>query len=112
MKRINNSNFETIQDIIKGLDLKYNPQKDQQIKSLAQIWKDIAGKKISRYSKVYDFSDNNILTVACSDSVTANELYLGKEKIQKYINEKIQNLGIIIKDIRFDYKKWKENSDE
>ena len=55
-----------------------------------------------------EFSADNILTVVCSDSFVANELYLEKNKLTKLMNEKTKNLGIEIKDIRFNYKKWKE----
>ncbi len=112
MKKINNSNFELLEEIIKNLDLKYNQEANQNLEQLKNYWRDILGSNLSKLSKVYNFSADNILTIVCADSYAANELYFEKEKLIKYMNEKVQNLGIIIKDIKFDYKKWKENSDE
>ncbi len=112
MKKINNSNFEILEDIIKNLDLNYNQDSCQNIEQLNYCWTDITGEKISKISKVYHFSADNILTIVCADSFTANELYFEKENLLNYMNEKAQSLGIIIKDIKFNYKKWKENNDK
>jgi len=112
MKRINNSNFERIEDVIKSLDLKYNQEEFLTIEKLDNYWIEIVGKKISEFSKVFDISSDNKITITCADSFIANELYFEKEKLLKRMNEKAQETGIIIQDIRFDYKKWKERNNE
>lgn len=112
MKRLNNSNFELLQDVIKDLNLSYNTENCKNIENIQKIWIDTIGNKISKFAKVYDFSNDNILTVVCSDSFVSNELYFEKEKLFRNMNEKLQKLGIKIKDIKFDYKKWKESNNE
>ena len=66
------------------------------------------GEKISKFSKVLELTSSNVLIIVCSDSYAANELYYVKTKLLENMNEKVKNLGIEIKDIKFDYKKWKE----
>ncbi len=112
MKRINYSNFELLEDVIKELDFNYNPQKIQNIEVLQNFWQEVVGKKIINLAKVHSFSDDNKLTIVCSDSFVANELYLEKAKLVDKMNKKAHETGIKIKDINFDYKKWKETDDE
>ena len=111
MKRINNSNFELLQDVIKELEFNYVEDKFQNTEKIAGYWIETVGSKISKFSKVLELSDDNMLTVACADSFVANELYLEKAKLLKIMNDKAENLGIKIKDIKFNYKKWKEQND-
>ncbi len=108
MEKSNISNFELIKNIINNLDFNYDEQTAQIKEKLSDIWIEAVGKKISEMSKVYDFSSDNMLEIVCSDSYVANELYFVKEKLTNIMNEKIQKTGIKIKDIKFDYKKWKE----
>ena len=112
MKKINNSNFESLKDVIESIDFNYNPDDCQRIEKLQEFWEDTIGKKISKLAKVYGFSSDNKLTVSCADSFVSNELYLEKEKILKIMNRKAEETGIKIEDIKFDYKKWKEKSNE
>lgn len=100
--------FESLQSVIKDLQFNYDESKFETDEKLAGYWIETVGNKISQFSKVLDFSADNILTIVCSDSFVANELYLEKDKLTKLMNEKTKNLGIEIKDIRFNYKKWKE----
>ena len=108
MKRINNSNFELIQDVIKELEFNYVEEKVGEFEKLTGYWVEVVGNKISQFSKVFEISADNTLTIVCADSFVANELYLEKIQLLKKMNDKTKNLGITIKDIRFDYKKWKE----
>ena len=108
MKKLNNSNFELIEDVIKDLDFNYNPDNEKILEEINKYWCSVVGEKICTFSKIVNISENKILTVSCSDSFVANELYFEKEKILNYMNKNAQNLGIEIKDIKFNYKKWKE----
>lgn len=112
MKRLNNSNFELLEDIIKNLDFNYDPSRNQILDSLDSYWIETIGNKISKFSKVLEFSSDDILTVTCADSFIANELYFAKAKIIGEMNKKAKELGIKIEDIKFDYKKWKERNNE
>ena len=76
MKKLNNSNFELLEDIIKNLDFNYDPSHNQTLEKLECYWNETIGNKISKFSKVLEISDDNVLTVICADSFIANELYL------------------------------------
>lgn len=109
MKKLPNSNFEMIQDIIKDLELE-NLKDDSDIKSnLSAVWSEIVGDKISKVSGFSDISFNNVIIISCADSYISNELYYNKEKILELMKEKAEKLGIEINDIVFNYKNWKEN---
>ena len=112
MKRINNSNFELLEDIIKTIDFNYNPDSQNVVNELNALWREVVGNKISKYSKVYEISSDNNLTIICADSYISNELLFNKNELLDYMNKKTKKLGIKIEDIRFDYKKWKEKSNE
>ncbi|MBE7704730.1 MAG: DUF721 domain-containing protein [Cyanobacteria bacterium SIG29] len=111
MKRINNSNFELLQDIFKDIEFNYVEKNVQNLENMVLFWIDIVGEKISKFSKVLEFSDDDILTIACSDSFVANELFLEKDKLLSKMNEKSAKMGIKIKDMKFNYKKWKNEYD-
>lgn len=112
MKRINNSNFELLEDIIKTIDFNYSQDECQKLEEIKNYWSEIVGNKISEFSKVYEISTDNQVTIVCADSFVANELYFEKEKLLKCMNEKAEKLGIKLRDIKFDYKKWKERNNE
>lgn len=108
MGKIHYSNFETLQEIIKNINFNYSADSVQTLEQLSECWKKVIGNKISKYTKVYDFSSDNILTIVCSDSFVANELYIEKSKLLKIMKEKANKSGINIVDILFNYKKWKD----
>ena len=112
MKKINNSNFETIQEIISGLKFNYEASSAIKKEEFLSSWEDIVGKKISKFSKLLEISDDNIATVVCADSFVANELFYEKDKILAIMIEKAEKLGIEIKDVIFNYKRWKELTNE
>ncbi len=108
MKKLNNSNFVLIKDIINDLNINYNADAGQKKEELYNKWKDIIGEKIAEYSQLTDVLSNGTAVIQCSDSFVANELYFEKEKILHLLVKESEKTGIIIKDIKFDYKKWKE----
>ena len=109
MKKLTNSNFEMIQDIIKDLELE-NLKGDSEVKNdLSALWSETVGDKISKFSRFADISSDNIIIISCADSYVSNELYYNKEKILELMKEKAEKLGIKIHDIVFNYKIWKEN---
>ena len=110
MKNLNNSNFELLKNVFEEIEINFNESRTQAKQELFDSWQEIIGEKISKFSKLYEISDDNILTIACADSFIANELYMEKQKIFTLIVDKAEKLGISIRDIRFNYKIWKENS--
>lgn len=110
MKKLNNSNFELLEEIFKDIQFNGETADYEAREKLFNSWEEIIGSKISKFSKMYELSIENILTIACANSYVANELYFEKDKIFLLIEEKANKLGIKIKDIKFSYKIWKENS--
>jgi len=108
MEKLNDSNLELLKNIFENISFNYDETQAKSKEELFNSWEEIIGNKISKMSKMYEISDDGILTIACSDSFVANELYFEKEKIMSLIEEKAQKLGIKIKDIKFNYKIWKE----
>lgn len=112
MKRLPNSNFSLIEEVIKDLKFNYEESNVKKTEIMKNIWAEIVGNKILQFTKVYEISDDNILTILCSDSFVANELYFIKSKLIEDINEKGKKDDIKISEIKFNYKKWKEESNE
>lgn len=109
MKKILYSNFETLEDIIGNLSFDYSQDKVETLNRLSEIWVEVVGNKCSQFSKVLEVSADNILTIVCSDSFVANELYLGKEKLLQNMCKKIVEQGIKIEivDLNINYRRWK-----
>ena len=105
-------NFELIQDIIKTLDFCAEESKMDKIGQLQKILEETEAGKFAPMPRVYDILNSETVTIICADSFIANELYLDKEKLLKPMKEKADKIGIRIKDLKFDYKKWKERNDE
>lgn len=105
MNKLNNSDFESLENIIKSIDFDYNPGEQKKEDKLADIWKNITGEKISEMTKVIGYSKNTI-TVSCCDSYVANELYNAKEKLIKLLMKDLQQSDITVTDIKFEYKTW------
>ncbi|MGM9993709.1 MAG: DciA family protein [Candidatus Avigastranaerophilus sp.] len=110
MKRLNNSNFELLREVFKEMHFEKETSTIEAREELFNSWEEIIGDKIAKLSKVWELSADNILTIACADSFVANELYFVKDKIFSLVEEKAEKLGIKIKDIKFNYKIWKEDS--
>lgn len=110
MRKLNNSKFELLKEIFKEIEFEKETSDIEAREELFNCWEEIIGKKISKLSKIHEISADNILIISCADSFVANELYFEKDKILLLIREKSEKLGIEIKDIKFNYKIWKENS--
>ena len=108
MKKLNYSNFELIESVIKDLNFNYKADGCEKLETLKTCWIETIGNKIANFTKVSHISDDNILTILCADSFVANELYISKDRILKLLKEKTEKTGINIEDIIFNYKQWKE----
>ena len=109
MARLNYSNFELIEDVIGSLKFNFSESEAEKLKRLEDIWTEIAGNKYLQYTKVLEVSADNNLTIVCSDSFVANELYLNKSNILNTLREKIveQGIAIDIVDLNINYRRWK-----
>lgn len=104
MKKINSSDFQSIQEILSTmtLDVKIS---EVDIEALKTIWRESVGEKISKLSIPDSFSDDGILTIGCESPLVANELYLECNNLLQIMREKTENTGIEIKGLKFETKK-------
>ena len=109
MKKIKYSNFESMKDIINQLDLKYDATIETNKQKFFDQWENIVGKKLSSVSKPIEINKNSVLVVACKNSFIANELFLAKNNFIELIEDKSKELGLEIRDLRFEYKNWNSN---
>ena len=104
MKKLNHSDFQSIQEIMStlALDVKISEVDTETLKT---VWRESIGEKISDLSSPESFSDDGILTIACESSLVANELYLECNNLLQIMREKTENMGIEIKGLKFETKK-------
>lgn len=91
-----------------------NGRKDDFIKHMTifSCWKDIVGKRFCEFSRPYSIKYSK-LYVSAKSPVIVQELSLLKKKLIEKANMYSKPLGIEIKDIVFDYKKFEiEKKDE
>ena len=86
-KKIHNSNFELIENIIKDMKFNYEESVQDKKQQLFDSWEEIIGEKISKFSKLFEISTDNVITVQCADSFVANELYFEKDKIFNFFSK-------------------------
>ena len=104
MSKLNNSYFQSIQDILSTMEIKKNIS-DVDEETLKENWKQCVGEKISGVSEPSNLSQDGVLTIVCANSLVANELYLERNNLLQIIREKFENLGIEIKVLKIDTKK-------
>ena len=110
MKKLYYSDFVQLDEIIKSID--FNVNNNSLIEKIEECWKETVGNKISALTKIDKISDNKVVTIQCADSFVSNELYREKVKIIEILDKKLTEKGIKIKDIVFDYRKWKDKNEE
>ena len=88
-------------------------RKDDFIKHMTifSCWKDIVGNRFSCFSKPYSIKYSK-LYVSAKSPVIVQELSLLKKKLIEKVNMYSKPLGIEIKDIIFDYKKFEVEKKE
>lgn len=109
MKKIKYSEFESINDIIKQFDFKYDSSKENNKSMFFCLWEDIIGEKIASVSTPVELTEKAILKISCANSFVANELFMQKKNLILLLKEKAQELNLEIKDLMFDYKSWAAN---
>ena len=107
MKKIRYSNFESINDVINQIGFKYDKPLEDKKEAFFNSWEELVGKKLAMVSRPIELDSKNILLISCKNSFIANELFLSKKNLLSLLEEKAAEIGLEIKDIRFDYKNWK-----
>lgn len=76
--------------------------------TMFSFWNDIAGEKISKYTKPVKIKYSK-LYISAKSPVIIQEINLTKQKIINKANTYAQALGFTIKDLVVDYKNYKED---
>jgi predicted nucleic acid-binding Zn ribbon protein len=74
--------------------------------NLCNFWAKVAGRKFGEKSRPYSMSANNVMIIACENSIVAQELTLRKFQLLEKFKPYLKSLQMTVKDLRFDPKKW------
>lgn len=105
MNRKANSDFETVADIIKTLEFKYDADYETKKQELFSQWEIFVGEKLAKYSYPKELTDDGVMLIFCKNSVVANELFNMRIQINELIKKKAKKIGqITFKYIKITYK--------
>ncbi|MBR1617282.1 DUF721 domain-containing protein [bacterium] len=76
--------------------------------TLFSFWGDIVGSKFAKFTKPKSIKYSK-LYVAVKSPVIMQELLLVKNRLIEKVNKYSKPLGIVVKDVAFDYKSYQEN---
>ncbi len=112
-KKVLYTNFEGVDEIVSQLLADNNVLKKAITRNnLFKFWKRIVGEKFQNNSRPYSMTSGQVMVVACKNSAVAQELMLRKTKILKDFEPYLTSLKIKVKDLRFDVKRWVEETEE
>jgi predicted nucleic acid-binding Zn ribbon protein len=94
MERDNISELENLSDILKSININYNPEYQAKTSVLLADWHSVVGEKLAKYSSPKSFTDDGVLLVSCKNSVVANELFILRQKINKLLLERAEKNNI------------------
>ena len=94
MKQMKSSDFETVADILKTLDLKYNADYETKIQEFYSYWKEAVGEKMADYSEPKELTSDGVLIIGCRNSVVANEIFNSRIRINEKLKKKAKNLEL------------------
>lgn len=112
-KKVLYTNFEGIDEIVSQLLEDNNLLKKAIARNnLFKFWKNVVGEKFQNNSRPYSMTSGLVMIIACKNSTVAQELMLRKTKILKDFEPYLKSLKIKVKDLRFDVKRWVEETEE
>ncbi len=112
-KKVLYTNFEGIDEIVLQLLEDNNVLKKAITRNnLFKFWKNVVGEKFQNNSRPYSMTSGFVMIIACKNSTVAQELMLRKTKILKDFEPYLKSLKIKVKDLRFDVKRWVEETEE
>ncbi len=92
-----NSEFKSIEDVMKSVLQENKLQKGIDLLTIKEIWVEVMGNGVQSYTDDIQFR-NNTLYVKLTSSVLREELSYGKKKIIKIMNEKLNK--VLIKNVK------------
>lgn len=112
MKKVLYTDFENMDEIISKMLLSKELKRAVTRNNLYKFWKKSVGSKFCENSKPYGMSGNNVMIIACKSSVVAQELLLHKTQILTKLEPYLKSLKLTVKDLRFDPKKWVDDTQD
>ncbi len=107
-----NDYFENINSVLGKVAVDLGLDKGLKQQEFAKLWPKIVGKRFEKNSRVIYIqsrADMDILTVAVSSPVVAQELSFFKDDILKKIKTVAKDFNYNIKEIIFNHRLWEEN---
>lgn len=110
-KKVLYTDFDGIDNVISEMMKSPEFKKALTKSNLFKFWDKVVGEKFIGKSKPYSMTTNSVMVIACKNSTVAQELLLRKNKILIELKPYLKSLKIKVKDLRFDAKRWVENTD-
>ncbi len=110
MQKILYTNFQNIDDLIAQLAQQKDIKRAITRNNLYKFWAKVVGEKFAQNSKPYSMLKDTMI-VACKTPIVAQELLLKKMQIIAKLKPYTESLHIKLSDIKFDSKKWIENTE-
>ena len=108
MSKVLYTDFEGVDNIISSM--MDNPQLKKALTrtNLYNFWDKILPQKFKNKSRPYSMIQGNVMVIACSNPVVAQELSLYKVILLKKFEPYLKTLNMKVNDLKFDPKKWEE----
>ena len=111
MKKVLYTDFVSTEEIISEMLEDKNFKKAITRSNLYKFWSKAAGEKFAEKSKPYSMMGGNVMIVACENAIVAQELTIRKTQILTKLQPYLKSLKMNVKDIKFDPKRWKNETD-
>lgn len=112
MKKILYTNFDGMDEIISSIMGSKDMKKLITRNNLYQFWDKTVGEKFAKLSFPYGMTKGNVMIIACKNSMVGQELVLRKHDILEKLIPFAKSLNIKVLDLKFDPKKWVEETEE
>ena len=109
-KKVLYTNFEPVDGVIESMMESKDIKKAITRSNLYKFWSKVVGKKFSEKSRPYSMMGGGVLVIACANAAVAQELMLQKLQLLAKFQPYLKSLHMSAKDIKFDCKKWENES--
>ena len=111
MNKFKYTDFTEASELISDMLEKKEVKKAVTRSNLCKFWSKIAGKKFADKSRPYSLVGNGVMIIACENAVVAQELMLMKPQLLEKFKPYLKPLKMNVTDLRFDAKRWVNETD-
>ncbi|WP_421655432.1 DUF721 domain-containing protein [Leptothermofonsia sp. ETS-13] len=94
--------FKSLHHVLDSLGTQYQPKEQRQLQSLLQCWAEVVGPVVAAQAQPISIQ-RNVLRVATSSSVWAQNLVFERQRILEKLNARLK---FPVADIRFSVAQW------